>query len=354
MQHRGNILVAVLNWGLGHATRSIPIINALYEYGYTPIIASDGAALLLLKKEFPRGVFVELCAYQIRYSRRGGLLKFKMLGQLPKIWKAVNQEHRQTKDIVEQYQIKGIISDNRFGVYHRKVPSVFLTHQLTIRFGIFTKMATFVNRWFVNRFDQCWIPDYKGKNNFTGELSKPIGYKKTPRYIGILSRWSYKEYTEQYDVLVLLSGPEPQRSLLEEKLLKMLLHSDYKVVVVRGVVEEEQTIVQQDKMSIYNYANTNQLRELIGKSSLVISRSGYTTIMDLAQMQKRALFVPTPGQTEQEYLADRLYRQQIALCVTQDSLNMDSVQKAFEYEGFTGCGAVSDWQLLFEVFTQQK
>lgn len=350
MSNKGNILMAVLNWGLGHATRSIPIIKALENFGFTPIIASDGLALLLLQKEFPNITFIELPSYNITYAKRGSFMKFKLLGQLPRIIKVIQQEQRQTQDIIKEYHIQGIISDNRYGVYSSTVPSVFVLHQLNIQAGVFSGIINKVHQQFLNKFDSIWVPDIKGVDNFTGKLS--YSNRKNVHYIGILSRFVLKSFPIEYDIMILLSGLEPQRSILERKLLQELRHTEYKIVMVRGVVELEQKIVQQDNILVYNYADKQQLENLIGKSGLIISRSGYTTIMDMALMQKRVFFVPTSGQTEQEYLARRMQKQGIALYANQNKFSIEQIKEAIFYTGFVKEVRKPDWEVLFKIFEQ--
>jgi UDP:flavonoid glycosyltransferase YjiC (YdhE family) len=168
-----NILVAPLNWGLGHATRCVPIINALIDNNFNPIIASDGVALALLKKEFPELQTIEFPSYHIEYPKNGKHFMLKMIANSPKMISAVLKERRLVKKIITSYKIEGIISDNRLGVRNKKIPSVFITHQLTVLTGSTTWLTTKVHRYIINQFKECWVPDVAGIPNLSGELGHP-------------------------------------------------------------------------------------------------------------------------------------------------------------------------------------
>ncbi len=222
------ILVAPLNWGLGHATRCIPIINALIQEGFIPVIASDGDALALLQKEFPTLKTIDLPSYNIKYAKKGSFFKFKMFFNSPKIVKAIQSERKVIKKIISSDIYHGIISDNRMGVYHKKVPSVFITHQLTVLTGNTTKISTKLHSKYINKFNACWVPDTATSQNLSGKLGHPKKTKKNVEYLGPLSRFEYHDLPIKNDIMVLLSGPEPQRTMLEEKLLKELKNSTKK------------------------------------------------------------------------------------------------------------------------------
>lgn len=308
MKETKNILVAPLNWGLGHATRCIPIIRALSDAGFTPIVASDGNALVLLQKEFPELLALALPSYEIEYAKKGENFKWKLLKNSPKTLAAIYHERQLAKKWVKEYQLCGIISDNRLGVYSKKVPSVIITHQLTVLSGKTTWISSKLHHHFIKKFTECWVPDTEGIPNLSGKLGHPKKGTLSVKYIGVLSRFEKKDLPITHSLLVLLSGPEPQRTLLETKLLEELKHFEGNVLFVRGVMEAERSSVQQGSIEIHNYMVGPELNEALNRSEIVLSRSGYTTIMDLAKLGKKAFFIPTPGQTEQEYLAKKLQR----------------------------------------------
>ena len=345
------ILVAPLNWGLGHATRCIPIINALLQEGFAPIIASDGDALALLSKEFPNLPTIELPTYNISYSKNGKLFKLKLLKDLPNILKAIKAENEAIESILKHNDIAGIISDNRLGIRSKKAPSVFITHQLQVLSGNTTWLSTKIHKEIIKKFNACWVPDVEDEEvNLSGILGHVKGFDVNVKYIGPLSRFTKSDTDIKHDLLVLLSGPEPQRSFLETKLLEALKSYSGDVVFVKGVIEKEQTKQVQGHLTIYNFMTSNLLEKTMKESALVLSRSGYTTIMDLAKLNKKAFFIPTPGQYEQEYLAKRLSEMQIAPSCHQDEFKIEKLNEVEAFEGLKAYDFEVDFKDLFSLF----
>lgn len=344
------ILIAPLNWGLGHATRCIPIIKALQENNFIPIIASDGIALALLRKEFPYIQTLELPSYQIEYAKNGKNFKWKLLKNLPKMMEAIWEEKRLVKKWVKKYAIEGIISDNRLGVFSPKVPSVFITHQLNVMTGNTTWITSILHQKIIKKYTECWVPDIENTPNLTGKL----GHLKTNtldlKYIGPLSRLHKKEVPQKYDLMVILSGPEPQRGILEEMLKREVLRFDGKIVFIKGIVEKEQKKEEIENITYYNFMNTRQIEQTFNESEIVLSRSGYTTIMDLAVLQKKAFFIPTPGQYEQEYLAKKLKNNNLVPYVEQDNFRIEALAEIKNYQGLPIVNTAFDWADLLKVF----
>ena len=321
---KNNILVVPLDWGLGHATRCIPIIQSLLENGCRVIIAGENATQRLLEHEFPQCTFLPLKGYRIRYSRNKYWLPIKMALQLPRILLRSYQEQRWLKKVVHQYSINAVIADNRFGLFHSTIPTVYITHQLLIKTGnrFSEKILQQIHSWIIRKYTHCWVPDFAGKENIAGELSHPAHCPSNVQYIGCLSRLSpIDNPVKKYDLLLLLSGPEPQRSIFEKLLLGQLKHYSGKVLLVRGLPEnignEGYATDESAKLTIQDYLGAAQLNEAIQQAEMVICRSGYTTIMDLIKIGQKAILVPTPGQTEQEYLARHLMGQQFFYVATQ-------------------------------------
>lgn len=344
------ILVAPLNWGLGHATRCIPIIKALDTQGFQPIIASDGVALALLQKEFPQFSSIELPSYGITYSKKGSHFKLKLIKDSPKLIKAIKAEKKAIRDIIETHNILGIISDNRLGVYNKKIPCAFITHQLNVLSGTTTWFSTKLHEKYMMQFNECWIPDAEGDLNLSGKLGHKKQLNITTKYIGPISRFNKMDVEESIDLLVLLSGPEPQRSLLEDKLLKEVKKFNGNVVFVRGIPQKQQKIEQKQGITIYNFMTSNRLEKTINQSKLVLSRSGYTTVMDLAKLEKKAFFIPTPGQTEQEYLAKRLTQQGFVPSSSQKEFNIFLLDNITDYRGLKSFNTQVDYKVLFSLF----
>lgn len=345
-----NILVAPLNWGLGHATRCIPIIRSLEEFGFKPIIASDGVALQLLKLEFPHLLFLELPSYKITYPKKGKNFRWKMLQSLPNMIFAILNERKVVRKWIKQHHLSGIISDNRLGVFNATIPSVFITHQLNVLTGSTTYLTTKLHRRIINKFTECWVPDTAEKQNLSGKLGHVDYSDAKIKYIGPLSRFRKIDSKIKYDLLVLLSGPEPQRTILEEKLISELVHYTGNVVFVKGIIEKHQNTYQKDHILFYNFMQTCRLEKTLNESDLILCRSGYTTVMDLAKLEKKAFFIPTPGQFEQEYLAKKFQKEGLVPFCLQDDFTVKKLDEIKKYKGLGNFDVEENWQHLFRLF----
>lgn len=343
-QRKIRFLIAPLDWGLGHATRCIPIIRELLLQHCEVIIAAEGAQEILLRQEFPQLHFVSLPGYRIKYSRSGSLLAFKILLQLPKLKKAIWKEHEWLKQAVADIRPDCIISDNRYGFYHPEIPSIFITHQLRIQSpgGEWTKdILQQFNYKHINRFTTCWIPDNLDTvNNLAGELSHPKKVTDIPvHYIGPLSRFSPKNETERKGhLLVLLSGPEPQRTLLEEKMIDEISHYNGTADIVRGLPDHPSQVPSTGMIQFYNHLGADELNKKMQEAEYIIGRSGYSTIMDIAALNKKSILIPTPGQTEQEYLAVYLEKRGLAISLGQKEFSINKAltrAKVFNWNSFS-------------------
>jgi uncharacterized protein (TIGR00661 family) len=332
------VLVAPLDWGLGHATRCIPVIKELIIQGCEVILAGEGACAELLQTEFPELPILNLAGYNVRYHRSGRNLSIVIIRQLAKIRKAIAREHQWLKKAVEEYNIDAVISDNRFGLYHDQAPSVFITHQLSIKSPFGKWSEKLVQQWnykYINRFTECWVPDFEDKdNNLAGKLSHPDKNPKIPlKYTGPLSRFKDSGPGVENQLLILLSGPEPQRSIFENKLVDELAHYNGTAAVVRGLPATSTVIPSSNQIRFYNHLPSAELNIRMQEASMVISRSGYSTVMDLVQLQKKSVLVPTMGQTEQEYLARYLEEKGIACALSQTDFSLlKAIKKADEFK----------------------
>lgn len=334
---------------MGHATRCIPIINALLKANYEPVLASDGDALLLLQKEFPLLKTFELPAYNIVYPKKGKHLIVKLLMQLLHIISAIKKERKMVSQLIDIENIAGIISDNRFGVYSKKVPSVYITHQLKVLSDKTTFITSKIHQKFIKKFDECWIPDVEENPNFSGDLGHLKKSHFNLKYLGILSRFKPRHLEIKHDLMLLLSGPEPQRTLLENKLLKELQHFKGEIFMVRGVLNNASEIKAPGNFIIQNYLLANELENTINQSKVIVARSGYSTIMDLAALGKKAFFIPTPGQFEQEYLAKMLQENSVAPYAKQDEFTAAKLSDLTNFSGFTKVDSTVDLE-LFKLF----
>ena len=339
-----NILISPLDWGLGHATRCIPIINHLLKQGNTVFIATEGNIKALLEKEFPQVTFLSLKGYNVKYAKQKKWLVLKILIQIPRVVYLIYKEHQWLKKAIKIHSINGVISDNRFGLYTTQVPCAYITHQLLIKAGnnFVETIISKIHQYFINKYTECWIPDFKGDKNIAGNLSHPLNSNKNIKYIGCLSRFHLIPNVEiKYDVLILLSGPEPQRTILEKILLVQLNEFKGRVLFVRGLPGVHLTIAREKKIilntaneiEIKNHLNAVELNFAIQQAEIVISRSGYTTVMDLIKLNKKAILIPTPGQTEQEYLAKHLMNNKIFYTENQHEFVLNkSIKKAAEFD----------------------
>lgn len=318
------ILIAPLNWGLGHATRCIPIIEGVLAYGFEPILAGDGESLELLKKEFPKLVSYDLPDSKVQYTEQSSLLKIKLLSQVPRLMRSVIEERKRVKEIHNIERLGGVISDNRPGVRLDEVPSIYITHQLQVLSGATTFFSTRWHQNIISEFTECWVPDFL-EDGLAGKLSHGDKITNSIKYIGPQSRFSKKPGVKKWDLLVVLSGPEPQRTLLEKKVLKEVTSFKGKCLIVQGKIEEKQQRTDENNVSIVNYMQGAELQTAIDESHLVLSRSGYSSIMDLYAMEARAFFIPTPGQYEQEYLALYLQNKGFASFCRQDSFTLEQL-----------------------------
>jgi uncharacterized protein (TIGR00661 family) len=336
------ILITPLDWGLGHATRCIPIILNLIQREQEVLIGGSGESLELLRKEFPRLPTFDLPPYAPRYSSSGAGMIARMIFQLPKFIRTISEEHAAVEKIVERENIDIVISDNRYGCWSSQVPSVFITHQSNIlmpkRFGWLAKVVRSKNEALIRKFSYCWIPDFPDGQSLAGDLIN-FGKFKTKvnvDYIGALSRFANSEGQSdvsnyKYKCLAICSGPEPQRSFLENTLAKQLENSDISYFIVRGKISTAATTNENSA----DYLTTKDLKNKILESEFIIARSGYSTIMDLSTLRKKAIFIPTPGQTEQEYLAKRLKKIGIADFQTQDYFSLaKALEDADKFSGF--------------------
>lgn len=336
MKKQKNILITPLNWGLGHATRCIPIIKILLNKNANVLIAADGAAAQLLKSEFPDLQHLKLPGFTIQLPAAEQSLPLKMAQQLPNIFKGIWHEHKQLQKVIKKYEINGVISDNRYGCYTKTCSSVFITHQLLVKMPQnlpFVEAPLYkLNKWFMQQYQQVWIPDFAHTNNLSGELSHPSKYPvlNSVKYVGTLSRFMLPTSPPplQYDVLVLLSGPEPQRTYFEQLILTQInTLSNQKIIIVRGITATNNKQQINPNLLIIDHLTTIELQQTILKSKVIVARSGYSTLMDLTALGKAAILVPTPEQTEQEYLADRLMQQKHYFSMPQNTFNL---QKALQ------------------------
>lgn len=331
------ILLSPLDWGLGHAARCIPLIRAFKQQGCEVVLAADGASAALLSVEFPGMRIVQLQGYGIRYSE-GSSLFGSILRQLPGILRSINYERQWLNKFLQQEHFDLIVSDNRPGFWNIQVPCIYITHQLLIHSGKgkwLNRLLQQLHSRYMKHFTTVWVPDEAGNENLAGELSHPSKPIIHPTYIGLVSRLQPTTVTQQYELMVLLSGPEPQRTILETKLLDQLQSFNRAVLFVRGLPNNTTTLTAPPNITVHNHLPAHQLQEAIASAKLIVCRSGYTTLMDLVRLQKKAMLIPTPGQPEQEYLAAYMQQHLIFPFVSQQEFvlsNALNIAASFPYK----------------------
>ncbi|MBI9054639.1 MAG: hypothetical protein JEY96_12525 [Bacteroidales bacterium] len=329
MNKKRKILVCPLDWGLGHASRDIHIIRALIENDFEVFVAGSPKILKYLGNEIPDVKCVDLEGFKVKYSKRKSQI-FKMLTLIPRIFFWTIKEHFKLKQLVKKHNFNIVISDNRFGLWNKNVKSIFITHQLRVIFPsglrIFEFIYRLLVRFIINKYDECWIPDLKEEKNLAGDLSHPKRKLKNGKYIGLLSRFAifnhYQAPETLFDIVFVLSGPEPQRSLLEEIIYFQIQESNLRIAIVRGTYENS---VLDYSIPKFDLLQTNELNKLIDQSEIVVCRSGYSSVMDLISKNKKAILIPTPGQTEQEYLATYLTEKDYFTSYTQDKFKLSRI-----------------------------
>lgn len=312
-------MVCPLDWGLGHATRCIPLIKSFINDGNKVIIGSSGKPAALLNEAFPELAILHLEGYNVTYPENGAMVS-KMATQIPKLITAIKKEHVWLNQIIDEYAIDEVVSDNRYGLWSTKVKSVLLTHQIFIKATTSEWLLEKLLKKHFDNFDEIWIPDFEDENNLSGDLSHKKPLTEKYKFIGPLSRFSAQENTSEnersyeYDFMAIISGPEPQRKIFEQMIIEQSENSDLKGVIVKGLpnnnsshsIKKNMETLRQaqcDNLLVFNHLPKAQFLNFLIESKTIVCRSGYSTIMDLHVLKKKALLVPTPGQTEQEYLA---------------------------------------------------
>ena len=301
------------------------------DLGQNPIIAADKAPLSFLQKEFPELEIIKLPGFDPIYSK-GNSQVFKLLTSLPSAYSDFKKEHREVESIVKDYNIDAVISDNRFGCWSENVHSVFMTHQLHIQTPSLFKwtypLINKINNNYIKHYDELWIPDNENEPSLSGILAHPADVKTKTSYIGLLSRFSSDIQDDEKDIdyLVILSGPEPQRTIFENIIVRQAHEVEGRIVILRAKPNQNDLPYNiPDNVTFFNHVDDDFFVELISKAKNIICRGGYSSLMDLISLNRSAYLVPTPGQTEQEYLADYLTKKGLFNSCRQKNFKLKSV-----------------------------
>ncbi|NSW44990.1 MAG: glycosyl transferase family 28 [Bacteroidales bacterium] len=343
-----NVLICPLDWGLGHAARVIPIIKRIQNKGHNVFIACSKHQQHFFKNELSNYTWIPCACPAIKYSENK-LSIFHLLKLIPTILIGIKKDKNKINHWIKKYNIQLIISDNRYGCYSPKAYSVIITHQIKINLPSKVKWAENllhkqIKRWIYN-FNRCWIPDINEIPNFAGDLSMQFSLNGKSAFIGLLSRFDDKAFAElsvekQYEVIAIVSGPEPQRSIFANILLQQLKELHKPCILVLGDFSKPFSTWHEENVLVYSYMNTKQLFQAIQSSKYIVARSGYSTIMDLISLKRTAILVPTPGQTEQEYLAS--YYKSRRMFVIAEQNNFKLSESLAELSVYT-------WMYLYKV-----
>ncbi len=337
--YKKRVFYGILDWGLGHTTRSIPIIRYLLELGMDVTVACNSTQSKIIREELPQIHFLPLEGYNLHFGRSSFATRVKIGLQSLNILTKIKSENRWLEEQIARQKPDIIISDNRYGFRNSQIPSVLITHQLQVKTGAGfladALMKVFI-RSQLKHFSSCWVPDGKEAPALAGALSHPdYTLPGVIRYIGPLSRLEPTSRNGQPDtVVVLLSGPEPQRSMLEEKIAAQIYGYIHPIVIVRGKPEGGSVREWPSNVTVKDHVTAAELNDLLEKARYVISRSGYTTLMDMFRLGKKLIAIPTPGQAEQEYLGHTLHAQQKLLCIPQAQFTFQEALKQAAHFNF--------------------
>ena len=340
---------------MGHATRCVPIINELINQNAEPVIAAYGKGYEFLKNEFKHLTIIKLPGFKLTYPR-SKLLRLKIILWLPVLFFTIIRENFSLRKLIKNYNINVVISDGRYGLYSHEIPSVFVTHQVLIKLPGIIRFLEYpiylMNRSIINKFTFRWFPDIEGEPNLSGDLCHKYN-TENDTFIGPLNRFTPFADTENrnhIDALIIISGLEKQRSVFEEIVFLEVKNCDKKIVVLQGIPGSERNFEINQNVKVYSHLDSRSIYKLIDQSDLVICRSGYTTIMELSAIGKKAVLVPTPGQTEQEYLAAYYEKKMYTPFFTQDKFNL---KEAFEkVGGYAGIPKIGNPDLLKHAVNQ--
>ncbi len=330
MKKKKNILICPLEWGLGHSGRMIALAEKLQESDFNIIFGAGKKQLAFLRNEMTGCNYISFPGFRPLYS--GFLPQYLVIFfQIPLLIYHSIREHLILKKLISDLLIDIVISDNRFGLWNKNIQTIYITHQLRIPFPRFFSFlestGTYLHGKIISKYSLCFIPDLPGDLNLTGKLTHGLKLPYNVRFIGILSRFRKTDklhsssFPKEGMTTVILSGPESQRSILEKKLINNITQQNLSAVILGGKPHENTQKGIGWNITYYSHADRMTMQKIISESKIIITRAGYTTIMELVSMECSAVLIPTPGQTEQEYIAMLLSDKGWFSCIPQNKLN---------------------------------
>ncbi|NVO08330.1 MAG: hypothetical protein HXX16_00045 [Bacteroidales bacterium] len=358
--NKNRVLVCPLAWGLGHASRMIPIISKFQQSDFEVIAAGDELQMHYISTKFPNIKILHFPSFKVKLARGSNQLLpiLRIASILPY---HIIKEHYTIKKIVRDHQINIIISDNRYGLWCRGIKSIFITHQLRVLFPKPFRLLEPIGAWFVRliikKFTFCWIPDYNDDRNLSGNLSHPKSLPSNVRYIGLLSRFqgiNVDVETHKWDLVGIASGPSPQREIFIDLMGKLSKRYNLKAIIIKGNPKEGTNIFEDKGIYYAGHLNDIDFANTVLSTKYLITRSGYSTIMDLAFLGISGLIIPTPGQTEQEYLAEYLSRKELFVtCKQLDIEKIDITIAQVSHKPINNSNKLFQ-NAFFELFDQYK
>jgi hypothetical protein len=333
LNKKKNILICPLEWGFGHAGRMIALASRLREMNYNILFGAGEKHLTFIRNEMPGLTYINFPGFRPGYSRFLPQYIILLL-EIPLLLFHIIREHIRLGRIIPEHSVDIVISDNRFGLWNKSIKTIYVTHQPLIPlpkpFSFLEFIGVLLHRLVIIKYSLCFIPDLPGDLNLSGRLSHCVKLPQNVRFVGILSRFSGTSPSrdESHDgtghYTVILSGPEPQRGILEKKLTHILKDKKHPSIFLLGNPDKPDSMIRSGNIICYNHLPGPAMKEVIAGSEAIVTRSGYTTIMELVSLNCSALLIPTPGQTEQEYLARYLSEKGWFTTVSQKKIDMDT------------------------------
>jgi uncharacterized protein (TIGR00661 family) len=344
------IIYGVCSWGIGHTARALPILRKLLAEHNELTVISSGRPLQILKDELqePSVEYIDIPDYAPPRGIEPRTFFIGFLLRSPKLQFTIRRELRAVLKLLAKKRYDVILSDTRYGIYHRKIPSFFITNQLRLmnpyRFRTLELGSELYNRFFFKRYCGIIVPDFADQDDLGGDLTHNLRLIDMSKihYVGPISDFKPRELPQTIDYLISLSGPPLERALFRQTILNQLasLNGNIAITTPEHNLDSKSSClirkVQSDarKINVYTYLSRMDRELLLNRAKLLISKIGFTTLSDMAVLRKKALFLPTPGQPEQLYLAQYHNTKRTFRCVLPTKLNLATdVNLALRYQG---------------------
>ena len=369
------VLVAPLDWGLGHATRCVPVIREFLQAGADVELAVVKENANLFREVFPELRQRIAPSYNIVYPKHGYNMAWWLLKNSMHLNSVMRYEHHFAEEMVKCHGYDVLFSDNRFAFYSKKAYSIYMTHQRRIAFPkVFAAFEGVGVLWHSNimrKFDEVWVPDLEFYPGYAGVLSHSGATPgdKPLRYVGTLSRfsecsanvggaaglhgnidlengvdlmsvsefmarsvaeWDVLDKRTKYKVVAVVSGVEPARTQFEVQLRHALMEIPGRHLMILGKPSAEHRSWVEGNIEFHSHLESCAFADVVKRANYVVSRGGYSTVMDMAELGAKCIFVPTPGQFEQIVLARNLSKEGYAVEIPADKLSAETLLKAFD------------------------